>query len=92
MLLEILQHDVRCKRAHPVGTAAIFVVPCWPTEEFYKFAMSLPQLIKVVRRWPRGSALFTAPVPAPLGGGRVYQGPTRWPVVALRISPGAEGC
>jgi hypothetical protein len=92
MLLEILRHAVKCKRAHPVGTAALFIVPCWPTEEFYKFAMSLPELFKVVRRWPKGSALFTAPIPAPLGGGRVYQGPTRWPVVALRISPGAEGC
>jgi len=90
-LLSILMHAVACKRAHPVGTAALFIVPCWPTEDFYKYAMGLPDLIKVVHRWPAKSRLFTAPVPAPLGGGRLYAGPTRWPVVALYISPGTEG-
>jgi len=86
-LLSILMHAVACKKAHPVGTSALFIVPCWTTEEFYKYAMSLPTVFKVVRRWKKGSHLFTAPVPAPLGGGRVYAGPTRWPVVALWISP-----
>lgn len=90
LLLLILQHAVRCKQAQPKGTAALFIIPCWPTAEFYRFAMSLPQTFKVVRRWPTGTALFTATVPPQLGGGRRFNGPTRWPVVALRMGPGAE--
>ena len=89
-LLQILRHAAECKRAQPVGTAALFIVPCWPTEAFYQYALGHPKMFRVVQRWPAGTPLFTAPVPAQLGGGRIYNGPTRWPVVALRMGPGAD--
>lgn len=90
LLLQILMHAAWCKQAQPVGTAALFIVPFWPNEEFYRFAMSLPKMFKVVRRWPKGTILFTATKPSRLGGGRLYNGPTRWPVVAFRMGPAAE--
>eukprot|EP00959_Pyramimonas_sp_CCMP1952_P145807 3052732-Pyramimonas_sp.AAC.1 len=89
LLFDILSHFVECKQRHPVGTAALVIVPLWPTEKFWQYAMSLPQVFKVVRRWPKGSEMFTAPIPANKGGGRRECGPTRWPVVALRVDPGA---
>eukprot|EP00976_Prorocentrum_cordatum_P103341 1193424-Prorocentrum_minimum.AAC.4 len=34
LLFDILKHFVECKERHPVGTAAVFIVPLWPTEQF----------------------------------------------------------
>ena len=89
ILLSILMHFVECKLKHPVGTAAVFIVPLWPTADFWLYAMSKPKIFVVARRWPTGSELFTAQIPAHKGGGRKYNGPTRWPVVALRVNPTA---
>lgn len=89
LLLDILQHFLRCKTERPLGTAAIFILPCWPSADFFKLIMSLPKVFRVVRRWPAGSDLFTAPIPAGRGGGRRRVGPTRWPVVAVLAAPTA---
>lgn len=86
-LLQITETFIKCKESCQVGTSAVFVVPCWPSEKFYQVMMSQPDRFKVVRRWPTGTPLFTAPVPIQLGGGRIYQGPTKWPVVAIRVGP-----
>jgi hypothetical protein len=89
ILEAIFQHALECKRDQPLGTAALLIAPCWPTAAFYKLAMAHPSLFQVVLRWEKGTPLFTATMPAAMGGGRIYNGPTQWPVVALRMPPGA---
>lgn len=88
-LKSMLEHFVECKRQHPMGTSGVFVVPLWPTADFWLYVVGMPHVFRVVRRWPAGTELFTSPIPAHKGGGRRRCGPTRWPVVALRVGPGA---
>ena len=83
----ILQRFLECKTASPRGTAAVFILPCWTQESFYKLFLAHPNVWRVVRRWPAGTPLFTAPIPAGLGGGRRFVGTTSWPVIAVRADP-----
>jgi hypothetical protein len=89
MLLAIIMHFLKCKMEEPVGTAALFIVPVWVGEAYLALIYSRPDVFTVVARFPKGSALFTAPVPTHLGGGRRYAGPTRWPVIAVWAGPEA---
>ena len=86
-LEQVLHRFLACKRASPRGTAAVFILPCWVQEPFYELFLANSDTLSVVRRWPAGSPLFTAPVPAGLGGGRRFVGTTSWPVIAVRASP-----
>lgn len=88
-LFEILTHFLRCKAEEPVGTAALFILPMWSGSDFMGLVHSHPRVFRVVARYPAGSALFSAPVPSHLGGGRRYVGPTRWPVLAVWAGPEA---
>jgi hypothetical protein len=89
MLLPILQHFLLCKSEEPVGTAAMFILPLWVGEPFLGLVYARSDVFRIVQRFPSGSALFSAPVPTHLGGGRRYAGPTRWPVIAVWAGPRA---
>ena len=89
MLMAILMHFLKCKMEEPVGTAALFICPMWIGEAYLDLIYSRPDVFTVIRRFPTGSALFTAPVPTYAGGGRRYAGPTRWPVIAVWAGPQA---
>ena len=85
MILAILRRFLFCKRRSPHGTAATFVIPEWEEQSFFLLVTSLPKVFKLLRRFERGTALFTAP--ALRGGGRTYWGETRWPVRVYRVGP-----
>jgi hypothetical protein len=88
IILEVLQNFIRCKEAHPIGTALTMVVPVWPEKEWFTLLMRHPKVFRVVRRYPAGSDLFTCPIPVEHGGGRRSVGPTKWPVLVFRVHPG----
>ena len=82
----ILLHFLRAKRAHPNGTAALFVLPFWPTERFWlEIVLRLPSVFTIVQRFEAGADLFTSPYGNK--GQRKFCGRTRWPVVILRVAP-----
>ncbi|KAK3269703.1 hypothetical protein CYMTET_21871 [Cymbomonas tetramitiformis] len=83
--LEIIQNFLRCKRQQQRGTAGTFLVPVWEGDPGYELVKSLPEVFKVVRRWPARSTLFTAP--SPQGGGRTFWGDTRWATMVVRCPP-----
>eukprot|EP00976_Prorocentrum_cordatum_P036676 746220-Prorocentrum_minimum.AAC.1 len=84
------EHDnclVQNWAASPRGTEAVFILPCWTQESFYKLFSAHPNVWWVVRRWPTDTPLFTAPIPAGLGGGRRFVETTNRPVIAVRADP-----
>ena len=84
---EILIHFLKAKRDCPLGTAAVFILPFWPDKPFWlEIILQFPSLFKIVRRFPAGSRLFTSPHAK--HGLRKDCGPTRWPVVVVRVGPG----
>jgi len=84
MILEILQHFLEEKRAQPLDTAAVFVLPFWTDYPFWRFVLKYPGVFQVQHdfRFPAGSRLFTSPT-GKLGERRDC-GPTRWAVVVVR--------
>jgi hypothetical protein len=89
MLLPIVQRFLACKLEEPVGTAAMFIFPLWVGESFLDLVYSRPDVFRIVRRFPVGTALFSTPIPVHQGGGRRYAGPIRWPVIAVWAGPEA---
>ena len=83
-ILLILKHFLECKRRQNLGTSACFVIPVWPTADFYKFIVSRPSVFIPVDRFEAETNLFSAPE---LGGDRRFYGPTRWPVMVFRVPP-----
>eukprot|EP00854_Cymbomonas_tetramitiformis_P034024 gene34024-biopygen4051 len=82
IMVEIIKNFLRCKRRQQWGTAACFLVPVWDGNDGWELVKSLPGVFKVVRRWEKGTHLFTAPDLR--GHGGTAWGPTRWPVVVVR--------
>ncbi|KAK3245033.1 hypothetical protein CYMTET_45380, partial [Cymbomonas tetramitiformis] len=85
IIVAIIKNFLKCKRRQQWGTAACFLVPVWPGNEGWELVRSLPEVFKVVREWAQGTHLFTAPDLR--GHGRTAWGPTRWPVVVVRVGP-----
>eukprot|EP00854_Cymbomonas_tetramitiformis_P002532 gene2532-biopygen2465 len=84
--IDIVRNFLRCnKRRAQRGTSATFLVPWWPGNPGFELVVSLPGVFKIVRRWERNSALFTAP--SPEGGGRTFWGTTDWPVIVVHCPP-----
>ncbi|KAK3242377.1 hypothetical protein CYMTET_47929 [Cymbomonas tetramitiformis] len=50
-ILSILLHFLACKRRQNVGTSACFVIPVWPTANFYKFIVARPSVFIPVERF-----------------------------------------
>ncbi|KAK3281427.1 hypothetical protein CYMTET_10777 [Cymbomonas tetramitiformis] len=84
-ILSILLHFLACKRRQNVGTSACFVIPVWPTADFYKFIVARPSVFIPVERFEAETDLFLAPDCE--GGDKKFYGPTRWPVVVYRVPP-----
>ena len=89
VLAEVVQHFIWCKTAQPVGTSLTMVIPAWPEQKWFQTIMSHPRVFRVVGRYPRGSCLFTCPIPEQHGGGRRDVGPTQWPILVLRVDASA---
>jgi hypothetical protein len=68
----------------PETSGATFVLPDWPWAPWYKLLAHF----EVVHRYGAGCRLFTAPERhegTAASGARVDRGPTRWPVLILRL-------
>ncbi len=72
---DILAHYQKCKAKKPSTTSGVFVVPVWPNVSWEKYLDNM----KLVREYPRGTPLFSAP-PKPTAEGRTKIPPTKWPV------------
>ena len=87
MILHFLIRFLVCKIRSPLGTAALFVLPVWVGCPFWDLVVAYGRIFEVVARYPAGTRLFTSPNQA--GPMRKDCGPTRWPVVVVRVAPGA---
>ena len=82
----LLLHFLKAKRRCPLGTAGLLVLPFWPDKAFWThIVLALPDVFKIIQRFEKGSRIFTSPHAA--HGARKNCGPTRWPVVVVRVSP-----
>ena len=63
----------------------MLVLPFWWDKPFWEIIVALPEIFEVVERFAAGADLFTSPNAK--AGGRKYCGPTRWPVVLVRMAP-----
>ena len=79
---QILANYRKCKQEAPHTTSGVFVVPDWPDADF----MPLLDGMRLVRYFPRGMRLFTAP-PKPGSTTRSPAGPARWPVCVFWDPP-----
>jgi hypothetical protein len=87
-ILEFLVRFLFCKMRTPVATAALFVLPVWDgprAQTFWKLVGRYPEVFVPVDRYETGSFLFTSPNVR--GVNRKQCGPTRWPVVVVRVGP-----
>ena len=78
---EVLRHFWANYADAPDSTSAVFVLPAWLTQSWWRLTAGGALL----RFYPAGSDLFTSPSLDPHGGAerRVNRGPTHWPVVVL---------
>ena len=68
-LAEDKENYVACKRPTPWGLQPCVHCAPWPTADLWQYVRSQPRVFRVVRRLPKGSELFTTPIPAHRGGG-----------------------
>ena len=85
-ILDFLIRFLFCKLRSPFGTAALFVLPLWEGTLFWDLIQQYPEVFKIVETFGTGSDLFTSPNQR--GWVRKHCGPTKWPVVVVRV--GAE--
>jgi len=89
VIVAMLQRMVDCHKRRPTTTSFTVCLPQWDTASWW--VTHNPNLAKfeVVRTFPPGSLLFTAPA-REAGGKRVPLGPTRcytrWPVVIFHLA------
>ena len=82
---DILRHFWTSWQRSPTTTSAVFVLPVWPSERWWRLLSGGC----VVAYWPAGSSVFTAPEwrrasPSnPVPAQRVDRGVTRWAAVAV---------
>ena len=81
----VLSHFLTCRASAPASTSAVFVLPVWLTESWWRLLAGGV----VVGLYPVGSCLFTLPDwrmasrRNPVPGRRTSQGPTPWPVLMV---------
>ena len=85
IILDFLIRFLFCKLRSPLGTAAIFVLPLWEGTLFWTLIQQYPEVFEVVEMFPKDSHLFTSPNQR--GWVRKHCGPTKWPVVVVRVGP-----
>ena len=81
-----LKHYLECKERAPTQTSAVIVLPKWDNKPWWK----LTQGFRVLRVYPAGSHLFTAPA-HPGEVTRTDLGPTRWDVIVFWDPPTLQG-
>jgi hypothetical protein len=77
----IVKHCLECYQASPFTTGAVLVLPWWPTAPWFNTVIDN---FEIIRQYPPGVQLFTVPGNRP-GDPRRAVGPTRWPVVIVKI-------
>jgi len=87
-IMPFLSHFLDCKVAKPLGTAALFVLPVWPTHDFWVFMLKYPKVFQIVRRFPIGHRLFSVPSRVANSTARFPMEGIQWPVVIVRAGPG----
>jgi hypothetical protein len=85
IIMDFLLHFLQCKKRAPLGTSAVFIVPMWEGTGFWQLISAYPTVFVPVRTFPRKSRLFTSP--NQMGVNRKDCGPTKWPVVVIRVGP-----
>ena len=89
---DVLRHFLGCHASAPATTSAVFVLPVWPAESWWRCLAGGC----VVGYYPPGSPLFTLPDwrlssrANPVPRRRVSQGPTPWPVLMVLFPPAAS--
>lgn len=69
--------------ARPTDSGATLVVPDWPSRSWHRL---VTKHFSIIRRYPAGTDLFTRRDPSsPAADCRI--GPTRWPVLVVRLAP-----
>lgn len=81
-----LRHYLENKERAPTQTSGVIVLPQWENKPWWK----LTQGFRLLRTYPAGTDLFTAPSKEP-GGPRVSMGPTKWPVCVFWDPPMTQG-
>ena len=85
----VLCHFLACHASAPESTSAVFVLPAWTTESWWRSLAGA----RVVGYFPAGSSLFTLPDwqlasrRNPVPRKRTSQGPTPWPVLMVLFPP-----
>jgi hypothetical protein len=81
-----LQHYLKNKERAPTQTCGVIVLPQWDNKPWWR----LTQGFRLLRTYPAGTNLFTAPPKQP-GGPRVSMGPTKWPMCVFWDPPMIQG-
>lgn len=77
-----LRHYFNCKGNDPTNTSSIWILPYEPAAKWYPLVANL----RLLRKWPAGTMLFTLPDLKAPGLRRVLK-PTPFPVMALYDAP-----
>eukprot|EP00884_Botryococcus_braunii_P002653 jgi/Botrbrau1/12389/Bobra.0084s0012.1 len=77
----VVNHCLACFTSSPFTTSAVLVLPWWPSAPWFPTVM---EQFEIIKQYPPGLQLFTAPGEDPAGPRRRY-GPTRWPVIIVRV-------
>eukprot|EP00884_Botryococcus_braunii_P020948 jgi/Botrbrau1/7537/Bobra.0019s0025.1 len=81
LITSIVEHCFACFTASPFTTSAVLVLPWWPSAPWFPTVI---EQFEIIRQFLPGVQLFTAPGEDPAGPRRRI-GPTRWPVIIVRI-------
>ena len=81
-----IRHYLECKERAPAQTSAVIILPKWTNKSWWK----LTEGFRVLKTYPAGTNLFTAPSPQH-DGTRVDMGPTRWETVVFWDPPTLQG-
>eukprot|EP00884_Botryococcus_braunii_P019069 jgi/Botrbrau1/5846/Bobra.0366s0027.1 len=77
----VVNHCLACFTRSPLTTSAVLVLPWWPSAPWFPTVM---EQFEIIKQYPPGVQLFTAPGEDPAGPRRRY-GPTRWPAIIVRV-------
>jgi hypothetical protein len=81
-----LKHYLECKERAPAQTCAVIILPRWENKPWWR----LTEGFRVLRVYPAGTHLFTAPT-HPGAVIREDLGPTKWEVVVFWDPPTLQG-
>ena len=86
LIIDVLVHFLRCKREVPMGTPLLLLVPVWVGAAWRSHILAMPRTFRRVRRWARGTPLFTAPPREMPALARSYVGSAPFAVEVYHVS------